>query len=140
MDRKKLLKEYAIKYEEYLYGKCSWHDVFALIEQEEDLLWDSDEEIAKVREEVVKKYRREVTEPLFEELLEFLQFKGLVKGPEYERRAKELAEKLKNCDGHFYAREEAMDVFFKHTKIGSRYDEDRKLALALRLGALDFEN
>ena len=155
MNKEDLFKEYEIKYQEYLYGDCSYDDTSNVVEKIHSLVHeeikDSDEirsiikannqRIEEIEKEVDSQYERDIIEPLTEELLEFLQFEGLVKSVQYKKRAEELKEKLQKYDGVFKIRQRALRKFFC-TKIGSRYnsDERSKIELILKLGALDTKN
>ena len=155
MNKEELFQEYANKYKDYLYGNCSYDDVYAVLEEINSLertiaelnnsvsiKWIIEANIERVNEiekEIKEKYRKEIVIPLSKELLDFLQFEGLTKGKQYKKRAEELKEKLQKYDGLFMVRKKALEEFY-HTKIGSRYDEDMRIELALKLGALDTKN
>ena len=155
MDKEELFQEYANKYKDYLYGNCSYDDVYAVLEEINSLertiaelnnsvsiKWIIEANIERVNEiekEIKEKYRKEIVIPLSKELLDFLQFEGLAKGKQYKKRAEELKEKLQRYDGLFMVRKRALEEFY-HTKIGSKYDEDMRIELALKLGALDTKN
>ena len=152
MNKEKLFEEYAMTYKDYLYGKCSYHDTCTIIEKIEATIKDEAENekdvrsivkanearISKIEEEAKAEYNK-VAEPIIEELLEFLQFRGLVKSLQYEKKAEELKEKLQEYDKLFQIREKALMKFYV-TKIGSQYNDYRKMKLLLRLGALDMKN
>ena len=127
------VREYRERYKKYLRGQVKWHDLYSIVENatEEDIaLFES------IREEEFSSYYQEIVIPLREELLELLQFEGMVKGSKYKKKAQELKKKLENNDGLFTIRKSALEEFFK-TKIGSNYSTDRKIELTLRLGSLD---
>ena len=152
MDKEKLFEEYADAYKDYLYGKCSSHDTYIIIEKIEATIKDeakneediksivraNEARISKIEEEAKAEYNK-VVEPIVEELLDFLQFRGLVKSIQYEKEAEELKKKLQEYDKLFQIREKALMKFYC-TKIGSHYNEYRKMKLLLRLGALDMKN
>ena len=156
MDTMSLFKKYRVKYRDYLYGRCSYGDVFAIldkIDSSKNILREKKEtgrEIKdivhshtlmanKIEEEVKAEYEKEIVEPLAAELLDFLQFKGLVKGTQYRKRAEELKKKLKKYDGVFRIRHKALMNFF-HSKIGSKYNMVERVFIVLALGALDTKN
>ena len=152
MDKEELFKEYTVAYRDYLYGECSFDDIYSIIEKIEATIKNeaksaediegivraNETRISKIQEEVRAEYDK-ITEPIVEELLDFLQFQGLVKSTQYEERAEELKKKLQKYDRSFRIRERALMQFFL-TKIGSRYDDYKKMKLLLRLGALDIRN
>lgn len=152
MKKEKLYKEYAATYKDYLCGKCSFDDTNKIVEDIQNIVLkeakDEDEirplirtnnsRIQEIEEEVRAEYTK-LVEPIEAELLDFLQFKGMIKGPSYRKRAKELKKKLQEYDGIFLIRKGALIEFFS-TKMGSRYNELDKMDLMLRLGALDTKN
>lgn len=153
MDKEKLFKEYAAVYKNYLYGKCSYDDTYAIIEQIDcavfkeaskiegikDIVSANNIKIDKIQEEVKNEYENNIVKPTVEELLDFLQFEGLVTSSQYIKKAQELKEKLQKYDGLFIIRERALMKFFS-TKIGSKYSDYDKMRLTLRLGALETRN
>ena len=156
MNTKALFKKYRVKYKDYLYGKCSYWDVFAImdkIDSSKNILREKKEtgrEIKdivhshtltanKIEEEVREKYETEIVKPLTEELLDLLQFKGLVKGTQYRKKAEEIKKKLKKYDGVFTIRHRALMRFF-NSKMGSKYGMVERLFIVLALGALDTKN
>lgn len=152
MDKEELFKEYARTYKDYLWGKCSFDDAYKIIEKINSAALEeaSDESdigviirannirIKEIEKEVKAEYD-EMAGPIVAELLDFLQFRGMVRSVQYKKRAEELKKKLQECDGNFIIRERALAEFFA-TKIGSRYDDFKKMKLMLRLGALDTKN
>ena len=110
--REKFLKELKERYRDYLYGKCSFSAVYEVEERLCSIsvqeIKDNEEIESKIKEvttqireaeaEVQKEYDNDVVNPLAKELLEFLKFRGLVKGPEYYKRALKLKEKLEKND------------------------------------------
>ena len=152
MDKEKLFEEYTVAYKDYLCGKCSFYDINKIVEDMKSTIIeeanDVDEievivkannsRIRKIEEEVRADYNK-ITEPIVEELLDLLQFQGMVKGPSYRKRAEELKKKLQEYDGIFLIRKRVLIKFFS-TKMGSRYNELDKMDLILRLGALDTKN
>lgn len=156
MNTMSLFKKYRVKYKDYLYGRCSYGDVFAImdkIDSSKNILREKKEtgrEIKdivhshtlmanKIEAEVKAKYEKEIVEPLSAELLDFLQFKGLVKGTQYKKRAEELKKKLKKYDGVFTIRHRALMRFF-NSKMGSKYGMVERVFIVLALGALDTKN
>ena len=150
MNKEELLKELKRKYKGYLRGKFTFAAVYdieqklhALAAEETNTgdisvdIKDIMAEINEIEDEIREEYDKDVLKPLEQDLLELLQFEGMVKSVQYKKRAEELKEKLRKYDSLFKAREEALDTFFRHTKIGSRYDDRRKVELTLKLGALD---
>ena len=136
MNKEKASKEYAEELKKFLYG-----------ESEEDksreirlALFSEDcyEEVKNINDKVYEGYFKEVVNPLADKLVDLLSFEGMVKGEQFKKKALELKEELEKKDRRYIIREMALSYFFR-TKVGSHYDEDRKLALALRLGALDLE-
>ena len=152
MKKEKLYEEYAIAYKNYLCGKCSFDDTnkiaediqSTIVEEVQDendirlIVRANNSRIQKIEEEVKAEYTK-LVEPIEVELLDFLQFKGMVKGPSYRKRAEELKKKLQEYDGIFLIRKGALIKFFS-TKMGSRYNELDKMNLMLHLGALDTKN
>ena len=137
MNKEEALKEYAEELKKFLYG-----------ESEEDksreirlALFSEDyyEEVKNINDKVYEGYFKEVVSPLADKLVDLLSFEGMVKGEQFKKKALELKEELEKKDRRYIIREMALSDFFR-TKVGSHYDEDRKLALALRLGALDLES
>ena len=153
MSKEELFKEYAAKYQDYLYGKCCYEDVFKILEKinsnahkeansidnRKDIVHSNTSRANSIEKEVKEEYEKNIVAPLSEELLDFLQFEGLVKSTQWMKRAEELKEKLQKYDGIFMVRKRALREFYR-TKIGSRYDERMKTELALKLGALDTKN
>lgn len=152
MNKEKLFKEYAVVYKDYLCGKCSFDDTNKIVENIQNIVLKeakdendirpiiraNNSRIQKIEKEVRAEYDK-ITEPIEAELLDFLQFKGLVRSAGYRKRAEELKKKLQEYDGIFSIRKGALIKFFS-TKIGSRYNELNKMDLILRLGALDTKN
>ena len=153
MNKEKLFRELALTYKNYLCGSSTYNDVYEVIEKinstihseaenVEDIeifVKDNNKRIDDIMREVRADYNKNIANPLVEELLDFLQFEGLVKSIQYKKRAEELKEKLQECDGVFWVRERALMQFFE-TKLGSKYNEKSKIKLALMLGALDTKN
>lgn len=153
MDKEKLFQEYAITYMDYLKGSSSRHDTYRIIEkinsaiseeanneeEIEGIVKANNKRIDEIQDVVRTKYNEEIARPLTKELLDLLQFEGMVRDVQFKKRAEELKEKLQKYDGLFIIRERALDKFFT-TKIGSRYDEYDKLGLILRVGGLDTKN
>ena len=153
IDKEALFKEYEAKYKGYLYGENSFWDANNILDKINDNIHNEISSVDEIRDivrsntkradeidsRVKKEYEKEVVEPLTKELLDLLQFEGLYKGKEYKKRAEALKEKLAKCDGIFMVRERALKEFFK-SKVGSWYDDRRKIELILRVGALDTKN
>lgn len=153
MNKEELFRELSLTYKNYLCGSSTYNDVYEVIEKInstvhsevkdlediETFVKDNNKRIDDTMREVRVDYNKNIVNPLVEELLDFLQFEGLVKSTQYKKRAEELKEKLQECDGIFWVRERALMQFFE-TKIGSKYDEKSKIKLALMLGALDTKN
>lgn len=153
MNKEELFKEYSNTYRNYLYGACTIYDIDEAInkitstvhdeaqslEEVEDIVRADLKRIKEIDKQVDKEYTKEIAEPLIGELLDLLQFEGMVKSSEYKKRAEKLKEKLSKYDGLFYIRQTALRRFFQ-TKIGSKYDERRKIELILYVGALDTKN
>ena len=156
MNKERLFKKYEKKYKDYLYGDCSYEDVFNILDKinsTKSIFYDvkksgdSIENIVhynttranKIEEKVREKYETEIVKPLTEELLDLLQFKGLVKGAQYKKKAEELKKKLKKYDGVFTIRHRALMRFF-NSKMGSKYGMVERLFIVLALGALDTKN
>lgn len=151
MNKEKLFEKYRKMYKNYLYGKCCYDDVFKILDKinsntskEADSVNDIKSivhsntlRVNNIEEEVKEEYEKEVVNPLMEELLDFLQFKGMIKSVQYKKRAEDLKKKLKKCDGVYAIRLRALLKFFNSSKIGTKYDDYRKINLILRLGALD---
>ena len=143
MDKEELFKELKEKYKDYLYGKSSFSPVYNVEKELQSLPIQEESEIkeilAKIEEiehEMKEEYDKEVAEPLAEELLELLRFKGLIKGPAYYRRALELKEKLEKCDKNLRIRKKAA-LEFLITDRGFEFEEAIKTVdLLLELGAL----
>lgn len=152
MNKEKLFKEYAAAYKDYLCGKRSFDNTNKIVEDIQSTVVEEAQDendirpivkansirIKEIEEEVRAEYTK-LVEPIEAELLDFLQFKGMIKGPSYRKRAKELKKKLQEYDGIFLIRKGALIKFFS-TKMGSRYNELDKMNLMLRLGALDTKN
>lgn len=143
MDKEELFKELKEKYRGYLYGKSSFSPVYnvekelqSLPTQEESEIKEILAKIEEIEHEMKEEYDKEVVEPLAEELLELLRFKGLIKGPAYYRRALELKEKLEKCDKNLRIRKKAA-LEFLITDKGFEFEEALKIIdLLLELGAL----
>lgn len=143
MNKEELFKELKEKYRGYLYGEYSFSPVYkvekeiqSLPIQEESEIKEILAEIEKTEHEMKKEYDKEVVEPLSKELLEFLRFKGLIKGPAYYKRAMELKEKLEKCDKNLKVRKKAA-LEFLITDKGFKFDVAIKTVdLLLELGAL----
>ena len=156
MNKEKAFKKYRRKYKDYLYGKCSYDDVFNILDKinseksiskdvkesrdtVENIVHYNTSRVNEIEKEVEEEYENEVVEPLTMELLDLLQFKGLVKGPQYKKKAEELRKKLKKSDGVFMVRHRALMRFF-NSEVGSKYSIVEQLFIALILGALDTRN
>ena len=153
MNKEELFRELSLTYKNYLCGSSTYNDVYEVIEKInssihsevkdlediETFVKDNNKRIDDIMREVRADYNKNIANPLVEELLDFLQFEGLVKSTQYKKRAEELKEKLQERDGLFWVRERALMKFFE-TKLGSRYNEESKIKLALMLGALDTKN
>lgn len=151
MNKEKLFEKYRKMYKNYLYGKCCYDDVFKILEKINSNVCKEADSVDDIRsivryntsrandieKEIKEEYEKEVVEPLVEELLDFLQFEGMVKSVQYKKRAEELKKKLKRCDGVYIVRLRALLKFFNSSKIGTKYDDYRKIELILKLGALD---
>ena len=151
--KESLFKKYASIYRGYLYGSKSNYDIDEItekiistvhdevnsVEEVEPVVRGSLRRIKEIEEEVKAKYEKEIVEPLTAELLDFLQFKGLVKGTQYKERAEELKKKLKKYDGVFTIRHRALMRFF-NSKMGSKYGMVERVFIVLALGALDTKN
>ena len=143
MNKEELFKELKEKYRDYLYGKYSFSSVYkvekelqSLPIQKESEIKEILAEIEKIEHEMKEEYDKEVVEPLSKELLEFLRFKGLIKGPAYYKRALELKEKLEKCDKNLKIRKKAALEFLISDK-GFEFDKAIKTVdLLLELGAL----
>lgn len=143
MNKEELFKELKEKYKDYLYGKHSFSSVYrvekelqSLPIQKESEIKEILAEIEKIEHEMKEEYDKEVVEPLSKELLEFLRFKGLIKGPAYYKRALELKEKLEKCDKNLRIRKKAALEFLIADK-GFEFDKAIKTVdLLLELGAL----
>lgn len=136
MNKEEALEEYAEELKKFLYGENEENKSreirLALFSE------DRYEEVKSIKDKVYGDYYKEVVNPLADKLVDLLSFEGMVKGEQFKKRALELKEELGKKDRMYVIRERALSDFFR-TKVGSHYDEDRKLALALRLGALDLE-
>lgn len=136
MNKEEALKEYAEELKKFLYGESAEdksREIRLTLFKE-----DYYEEVKNIIDKVFNDYFKEVVNPLADKLVNLLSFGGMVKGECFKKRALELKEELEKKDRMYIIRERALSDFFR-TKTGSHYDEDRKLALALRLGALDLE-
>ena len=143
MDREELFKELKKKYKDYLYGKSSFSAVYKIEKQlQSPLTQDVESEvrgvlaqIEEIEHEIQEKYDKEIVEPLAKELLELLRFKGLVKGPDYYKRALELKEKLEKYDKNLKIRKRAVYDFLTSKGIDS-FKAIKIADLLLELGAL----
>ena len=147
--REKLFKELKEKYRDFLYGKCSYSAVYKLEDQLHSIAKqeaiNSEEVESKIKEVMAQieevKYKlqeefdKEVGDPLAEELLEFLKFKGLIKGPEYYKRALKLKEKLEKNDKNLKIRKKVAYDFLISKGIDS-FKAIKIADLLLELGAL----
>ena len=148
--REKLFKELKEKYKDFLYGKCSFSAVYKVEEQlhsvakkeaeddkeVESKIKETMTQIEEVESELQEEFDKEVGDSLAEELLEFLRFKGLIKGPEYYKRALKLKEKLEKNDKNLKIRKKAAYEFLISER-GFNPNEAIKIAdLLLELGAL----
>ena len=148
--REKLFEELKEKYKDYLYGKCSYSAIYELEEklhsiaaQEakdnaeiESKIKEVMAQVEEVKYKLQEEFDKEVGDPLTEELLEFLKFKGLIKGPEYYKRALKLKEKLEKNDKNLKIRKRAAYMFLISER-GMDYNEAiRTVDLLLELGAL----
>lgn len=153
MIKEELFNEFAIKYQDYLYGRASWGDVYKIeeainslvynevtsVEEIEGIVKENLAKINKIEEEVKAIYDREIADSLADELVDLLKFRGVLKSAQYKKRAEELKEKLQKYDGLSLIRERALQKFFL-TQESSKYNEQDKIRLILRLGALDTKN
>lgn len=151
MNKEKLFEKYRKTYKNYLYGKCCYDDVFKILDKInsntckeagsandiKSIVHCNTSRVNDIEEEVKEEYEKEVVNPLMEELLDFLQFEGMIKSVQYKKRAEGLKKKLKKYDGVYTVRLRALLKFFNSSKIGIKYDDYRKIDLILRLGALD---
>ena len=107
MDKEELFKEYTRTYKDYLWGKCSFDDAYKIIEKINSIALEevSDESDAGVLvratntriEEIEKEVKVEYDEmakPIIAELLDFLQFRGMIRSVQYKKKAEELKKKL----------------------------------------------
>ena len=134
MNKEEALELYKEKYKSFLYDNGSKEDA----EEARDFLFNNgfSADLKRVQDSLMSEYYKEVVNPLSTELLDLLQFEGMKKGDKYQKKAQELREELSKKDKMFLVRKCALEDFFV-SKTGSKYDEERKLELALRLGALD---
>lgn len=151
--KESLFKKYTSIYRGYLYGSKSnynideiteriietVHNEVSSVEEVEPVVRASLKRIKDIEEKVREKYETEIVKPLTEELLDLLQFKGLVKGTQYRKKAEEIKKKLKKYDGVFTIRHRALMRFF-NSKMGSKYRMIERLFIVLALGALDTKN
>ena len=138
--REKLFKELEEKYTDYLYGKCSFSAVNRVEEQLKSLLIQDTKvvlsQIEEVEHKIQEEYDRSIGEPLIEELLEFLRFKGLIKGPEYYKKALKLKEKLEKYDRNLMIRKRAVHRFLIVDKGFNSIETIKMVDSLLELGAL----
>ena len=153
MNKEEFFKEYATTYKNYLEGTVPFEEVYNLenkinstvieeassVEEIKGIVRSNLAKIKEIENEVKEKYDKEIGEPLVQELLDLLQFSGLVKSTEYKKKALELKEKLEKYDSLLEIRERALHKFFG-TKRGSRYNEFEKIRIALKVGALFTRN
>ena len=154
MEREELFEKLKNKYTDYLYGKCSFSVVSKIEEQLHSLaaqeastaeeiepqVKEISHQIEDIEGKVKREYDKEIGEPLVEELLELLKFKGLIKGPEYYKRALELKEKLKKYDNNLEIRKKAAYKYLISEKGISPKEVYKITDLLLELGALYLGN
>ena len=146
----KLFEELKERYNNFLYGKCSFaavykveQQIYFVLKQRVNNKEEIESEIKKItaqieeaESDIQKEYNKKIGDPLTEELLDFLKFGGLVKGPKYYERALKLREKLEKEDKNLKIRKRAAYDFLTSKK-GINPEEAIKIAdLLLELGAL----